>query len=82
MRALMPAFAMLVLAVLPTADASATDLPATPSTLTGVVQSAAAGDRVVLAGGDYGTWNGVARAGDEVALVPAARCECVDRAWT
>src|SRR5215831_6176186 len=72
MRALVFVCTLLVVVVGVIADAAAADLDATPSSLSSVVRSAGAGDRVVLAAGDYGTWAGVSRGSGQVELVPAA----------
>jgi len=51
------------------ATAAAADLTATPANLPAVVSSAAAGDTILLAAGDYGTFSGAMKPG-EVILRP------------
>ena len=67
-RAVLPA-ALLVIMSAPAA--SAADLPAAPSTLNSVFSGAQAGDVIVLAPGDYGSFRGGSKAG-MVTLRPAA----------
>src|SRR4051812_29300772 len=52
------------------ASASAVDRHATPSTFASVFAAAQGGDRVLLAAGSYGTWQGGAKSAPGVTVMP------------
>jgi hypothetical protein len=63
--------AILIASMCCSAPAMAADLTATPSTFASVFSSAKAGDRILLASGDYGDWAGGSKSGT-VTIMPEA----------
>jgi hypothetical protein len=63
--------AILIASMCCSAPAMAADLTATPSTFASVFSSAKAGDRILLASGDYGDWAGGSKSGT-VTIMPQA----------
>jgi hypothetical protein len=71
-RSSLPALIALAFLLALPAGAAAADLHATPSTFAGQFAAAQGGDRVLLATGNYGSWNGGAKPSPGVTIAPEA----------